>query len=285
MWTYLDALRGFLSILILAQHIAWVSCNHYEFWWGKAQLCVNVFIVLAGFVAAMTWKSQTTYWSYIWKRLVRLYPVYLVAILLSVLLQTQPAFSWKDFSAHLLLLHGMIPEFWWPHASTSILPTAWFVSLLVQLIFVTPWLVRLSSLKLGALFSTSLVVLLHPLNWRLYVYISEIGANICQKFYLYAGGILLARIFIASGWQKRISAQSSFATWQWIGKISYSLYLVQFPILVALFRLGVTDVVALAISGSIAIIPTSWLVWRVVEAPRQKQRIKFQQLSPIGNYA
>jgi peptidoglycan/LPS O-acetylase OafA/YrhL len=256
---WLDWLRGILSLAIILQHVRWLTSGD-EYWWGRMQLVVNCFIVLAGWSAAMSWRPQS--WShYVARRVTRLYPTYAVCLWFGILVSGIP--SLYDFVAHVFLVHGMIPDALSPGLAMSIVEPAWFVSLLFQLILLTPLLMRISEANLWRLFALSLCVLFHFANWRLYQYVSPIGATAIQKGYLYIAGILAYRYFgrgfsISNERLALLAAPVAF-----IGRISYPLFLLHFPILMLLAQRH-TNFQWLLFGYPISI-GAAWVVWRYVE--------------------
>jgi peptidoglycan/LPS O-acetylase OafA/YrhL len=253
---WLDWLRGILSLAIILQHVRWFSSGD-EYWWGRMQLVVNCFVVLAGWSAAMSWRAQS-WGEYVARRVARLYPSYAVSLWFGVLVSGIP--SLFDAVAHAFLVHGMIPDVLHPGAATSIVGPGWFVSLLFQLILLTPFLMRISEANLWRLFALSLCVLLHFANWRLYQYLSPIGATAIQKGYLYIAGILAYR-YLGRGFSIRKSWLAVPVAF--IGRISYPLFLLHFPILILLAQRNTSFQFLLFVYP--LSIGAAWIVWRYVE--------------------
>jgi peptidoglycan/LPS O-acetylase OafA/YrhL len=118
----LDGLRGLCALAVLAAHLIygpyWSTGNNLEFSPAYflriiasfSHLAVLIFFVLSGFVIGYTTPEKFTWTkarNYILKRLIRLYPIYLVAILLScAVAEKTPGII--DVVGHLLFLQGWL---------------------------------------------------------------------------------------------------------------------------------------------------------------------------------
>jgi peptidoglycan/LPS O-acetylase OafA/YrhL len=243
--TFLDGLRVFLAWTIVVIHVLYFT----GFAVGSAgPYVVNTFIVLSGFVIAkLLIEKREPYLVFMTRRLFRLFPVYLVCLGLAIALrpwtlgsfapeaarevQENAAWGWH-LLAHLSMLHGLVPEIWLPDASYCFLPPAWAVSVELQLYLIAPfmvWLLVKSAPKVPLLVGFgSLAVLITPLHWRLFGW-DHMGGCVLQKFYLFLGGALLYHYWpnVVPKWQA--------PRWVlWLSEISYSTYLVHFPILAVL---------------------------------------------------
>jgi peptidoglycan/LPS O-acetylase OafA/YrhL len=240
-----DILRALLATLIVLQHVRWLN-DGTEFWWGRAQLAVNTFIVLLGFWAAMSLQKPQPYWQWIGRKLWRLWPAFAICLFLALamrplVLGTDPPEASREaaenqhfialLAVQVPMLQGLVPEAWLPYASRAFLPSGWFVSLAVQCYFAAPLLCRLSEAWLWRVFGLSLAALLHPIGWRMFE-LWPLGSFLPQKLYLLTGGILLYRYAprIGSG-----QAPGFLAPAKWMGKESYVIYLAHYPILQTFF--------------------------------------------------
>jgi peptidoglycan/LPS O-acetylase OafA/YrhL len=240
-----DIFRASLAFLIVLQHIRWLTGGG-EFWWGRMQLVVNCFIVLAGFWAAMSLQKCPAYWQWIRKRMWRLWPTYAICLVLALAVRPfvlgniadvpreifEQTHFWPLLLAQFSMISGLIPESLLPYASRAFLPSAWFVSLIAQCYLAAPWLCRLSQAWLWRVFALSLGVLLHRFNWRLYE-AWPLGSFLPQKLYLFTGGILLYRYAPRLG---AGIAPGFLAPLKWIGQESYVIYLAHYPILQMFLR-------------------------------------------------
>ncbi len=167
----LDDLRGLLAVWVVCVHLlatAGVNPSSFGFLaplFGE-HMRVQIFCILSGFVIfLMQSRRPESYGTFMMGRLLRIYPAYLVAFVLSVLcadfamsvLQTAPypgprgevrivlmqsAFDRmpEHLLAHLTLLHGLIPEGWLPNAAYAFLGQAWNISTEFQFYLVAPLL-------------------------------------------------------------------------------------------------------------------------------------------------
>jgi peptidoglycan/LPS O-acetylase OafA/YrhL len=238
---WLDILRAFLALLIIIQHIRWIS-GAGQFWWGRAQLVVNCFIILAGFFAALSLQKPQPYWQWIAKRMWRLWPPLALCLLITLVVRPfvlgnppdveREAFEqthfWPLLLAQVSMTSGLIPESFLPYVSRAFLPSAWFVSLVAQLYLIAPWLCRLSEVWLWRVFALSLIMLVHTIDWHFHAWWSPMGAFLPQKLYLFILGILLFHYQprLGNGVTPRFLRPVS-----WVGKESYVIYLAHYPIL------------------------------------------------------
>jgi peptidoglycan/LPS O-acetylase OafA/YrhL len=270
--TCLDPLRAILAWWVVLIHVLWLSGYAMD---GAGSLPVNGFILVSGLVITLllTEKGEP-YGTFIFRRALRLFPVYLVALsaALAVGSGRQVPFFWCQLAAHLSLLHGAIPEIWLPHASAALLTPAWCISLEWQFYLIAPlmvWLVLRYRLLAVLLFIASLAVLWPAVKWRTYGYWSEMGAALPQKFYLFLLGALLARYApVLASW--KMPAWS--APFCWLGQISYSTYLIHLPLLQGLALLipaghGLGHSLLLFGLGAPLIVGASALLYRYVEVP------------------
>jgi peptidoglycan/LPS O-acetylase OafA/YrhL len=184
-----DGLRGILALWVALIHIiSWCGLAPLAFaipdigkrlWNESAQGAVDVFIILSGFVITHLLHSRPqSYRQFMIGRFFRIYPVYLVCLLLSLpaiammssllyhapwhntpyfqawlspTVTAQSAHPISHFIAHLTLLFGLIPEKIMPSASTAILGPAWSITLEWQYYLVAPLLARLVFYRSGFL--------------------------------------------------------------------------------------------------------------------------------------
>ncbi|MDF1690581.1 MAG: acyltransferase [Cycloclasticus sp.] len=171
----LEGLRGLMSLWVVLSHAVTIAALPVYKAHGVGLLLANggfavdVFIILSGFVIALLITERREQFSvYLCRRAFRLFPVYLVAFVLSILafdisVQFLNSLPWDHpktavrlsifeesmemFSyhipAHLLLLHGMIPESVLPATNYAFMGQAWSLSLEWQFYLVAPFLVAL----------------------------------------------------------------------------------------------------------------------------------------------
>jgi peptidoglycan/LPS O-acetylase OafA/YrhL len=111
----LEGLRGFAAVLVIWCHA--IGMPHYLDpaynptgilgYQAPAHFCVLIFFVLSGYVIGISTKSQltiATVSTYLRKRFLRIYPIYLLATLLALLVATT-LYSWRVVVGNLLFLH------------------------------------------------------------------------------------------------------------------------------------------------------------------------------------
>lgn len=167
----LDGLRGVLAVWVVCVHLlpsAGISARSFGWFqplFGEV-LRVQMFCILSGFVIFLMYdKRRPGYGAFLWCRLLRLYPVYVVAFVASVMmgdftlatLQEAPftglrwqsrvdilhsALDWPEahILAHLTLLHGVVPHWLLPHAAYAFLGQAWNISTEFQFYLLAPLL-------------------------------------------------------------------------------------------------------------------------------------------------
>ncbi|MFN5701317.1 MAG: acyltransferase family protein [Betaproteobacteria bacterium] len=100
-----EALRGLAALMVVATHYVTLVQPLGPGLWGLAATGVDLFFVISGFVFAKLLAQPG--WSlagYGVRRLFRLYPLYLVALLTYALLQPAEG-RWQALPAHLAMLH------------------------------------------------------------------------------------------------------------------------------------------------------------------------------------
>lgn len=130
-------------------------------------IAVDVFIMLSGFVITLLVKRRPEpYGGYIFRRLMRLYPLYLIALGLGIATQGfgPPAFApvlfghiappgWypvvhgmaliPHLALHITMLNGVIPNSLLPSAATAFSGPLWSISLEWQFYLIAPFLIAL----------------------------------------------------------------------------------------------------------------------------------------------
>lgn len=171
----LEGLRGLMSLWVVVSHAVTIAAlpvykaSGVGLLLANGGFAVDVFIILSGFVIALLITERREQFStYLCRRAFRLFPAYLVAFVLSILIfdisvqflnllpwghpktavrlsifeDSMEMFSYQ-IPAHLLLLHGMVPESMMPSTNYAFMGQAWSLSLEWQFYLVAPFLVAL----------------------------------------------------------------------------------------------------------------------------------------------
>jgi peptidoglycan/LPS O-acetylase OafA/YrhL len=112
----LDALRGIAALLVLAQHIVplhWIGHSSPLFtdilYLAPGRVGVAAFFLISGYIIPLSIGPQSTLSSFWISRLFRLWPLYIVAILLAVLMGAEE--TAKLSAAEVLLNFTMLQQF------------------------------------------------------------------------------------------------------------------------------------------------------------------------------
>lgn len=103
----IEALRGLAALLVVFTHYAHFVVQQTG-WLTIASTGVNLFFVLSGFVFAPY--LQTASWPiapHFVRRFFRLYPMYVVALAVYVLLKLPASDAWQHVGKHLLMMHTL----------------------------------------------------------------------------------------------------------------------------------------------------------------------------------
>lgn len=191
--TELDALRGLMALWVWISHIVFFGGLYGGFYYyiGMGGAAVKVFIILSGFAitCSLTHRPQT-YRDYMGRRFWRIYPVYLVGLILglatfALYAHNAEALTWMHpqdvapltervaayqanplpyWISHLALLHGAIPDSWLYGSSLSINGPLWSLSLEWQFYLLAPLIVAVMQLPrqhwklLGAIVAVTFVI-------------------------------------------------------------------------------------------------------------------------------
>jgi peptidoglycan/LPS O-acetylase OafA/YrhL len=226
----IDGLRGVLACVVLADHVVRVLGSHMLD--EAATASVWAFFVMSGHVLTRAYPNQ--YLPFLLRRVIRLWPTYAVCLLIGY------------------TLLGEFPDWrvlvWYPpqgdHWFRADVP-AWSLQIEAWAMLAMPliaWFGRGSVLLRGCI---ALPLLLLPAGYGFYL----------GCFFL--GGVL-------SRWEPRCALLEA-AVPQWLGSVSYSLYLSHMPVLIMTAAvLGIKTGVVLGLPIVFAV---AWLVWQLVEHP------------------
>lgn len=197
----LDGLRGLLSLWVVLAHIFcwagfWEFINeprplkHIWVEFIGAGAAVETFMILSGFaISFLIYKRHESYGRFMLGRFFRIYPVYLVCLVLGIVAATfftpfvLSTAAWRDSTVyfewnrtlsfsessstgwhafwHLTLLNGAIPRSVLSDSTGTLLGPAWSISLEWQYYLVAPFLARVVRSGSGLLFLIVLAWLGH----------------------------------------------------------------------------------------------------------------------------
>ena len=231
----LDGLRGCLALVVVAHHVAAFAGGEGFFY--TSQACVWAFFVMSGLVLTRSYDGR--YLPFIVRRFIRLWPLFAVCMVAGWLAmgrmpQLRSLFTWPVTGPPLLPI-GALPnppswslyiEFW----SALFMPAiAWFGGRgpIRKAAIVPVWL---------------LLIVAEP--------------RFIWAVFFMAGAALSQTSFRSRALESRVP--------QWLGKVSYSLYLCHWPVLMfCRDAFGVWG----AVPGVALTLPVAWLLWRFVEQP------------------
>lgn len=231
----LDGLRGLLACVVLAWHV----CTPFGVGWllQAANLAVALFFVISGYALTRAWDGRMGVFAV--RRVSRLWPVFAVCLAAGYAVAGVPP-VWSEF-------------FWFPYMGANSKPQ---IDPPVWSLFLEAWAIPFMPLIIWA-GGGKLVRVLACIGAGLAVVVVSGGDLRLLMFPLFFAGSYLARVDI-----KNRLLESTIP--QWLGKISYSLYLSHFMVLTLAVRAfgrwgGVWAAPAALLVG--------WLVWRFVEHP------------------
>ena len=339
-----DGLRGLLALWVFATHALELGPYSATAAPLHANLAVDIFIILSGFVIFHLLSTGEDYRTFITRRWFRLFPVFAVCFLVALALygwmrvDDEVAFgvghlrNLKPYLiAHATMLHGVVPEQILPHSARAIHVPAWSISLEWQFYLVAPLLfafaagrnmkrtvfvialiaVRVLYDAIPSLRNTLQFDMAAFLPLRLEFFAVGIGSygvwqwlsdrnhevKVPVLFYALlvpvlilvakkspaialwlCGFIALINVYFGSGTglARGVTRVLNCAPAQFLGKISYPLYLLHLPALVLvreIIQLNQPSLraplfeIALAIGGLAATLAGAWLLHRSVERP------------------
>ncbi|MFB9077907.1 acyltransferase family protein [Flavobacterium procerum] len=169
-YNYLEGLRGYMALWVFFYHASGFlpqtkTQNKFLSFFSDASLPVIVFIILSGFVTHLLLQKNESYFVFLKRRALRLFPIYLVCLIISLLLlkfslntlEQIPFESSKIYGriklietyynsnktlnifSHLTLSHGIFPENRFPFTYT-IMGQSWSLTLEWQFYILIPFL-------------------------------------------------------------------------------------------------------------------------------------------------
>ena len=345
-----EALRGLLALWVVVGHVIKHS-GYTESGLGPLRLlaesgfAVDIFIILSGFVIfSLLDGTPMGYGAFIARRFFRLFPLYVVVLIVSAatlagqeqwtadfpwqtpflegslgIVRASRAWLTEQFAVHLTMLHGLLPDALLPHSQYAIIGQAWSISVEWQFYLLAPllfaivarapytlagvvlaviflknryWLGEGFAVNQAGFFAVGILsYFLCKLALRITLDRRVIGIGVVTVSALLGLfvtrpvsllmwtlilGLVLAARGAPSGFPALVSALSRTGVPQWLGRISYSIYLNHFLVLylassVVLALLpGISQaghlalVMPLTMAGTLAL---SSLTFRWIEAP------------------
>jgi peptidoglycan/LPS O-acetylase OafA/YrhL len=146
-----DGLRGLLALWVFATHVIELGPYPAAARFVNANLAVDIFIILSGFVIFHLLSTGEDYRTFITRRWFRLFPVFAVCFLIAAALyaglglEDETAFTIGQrkkllpyLVTHATMLHGAVPEQLLPSPAKAILPPAWSISVEWQFYLFAP---------------------------------------------------------------------------------------------------------------------------------------------------
>ena len=245
----LDGLRGCLAAYVAIYHLC-ENCAWAYAMQKAAQVAVLMFFVLSGWVLVRTYDGR--FGAFLTRRFLRLWPPFACAMLAG---------------AMILHLHLPLSRLFWfpiatPYAGAESDRPAWSLFIEAWAMLAMPVFVWGGRSLVRATTVGGAIVLL-ALAWRLDL--------------LYGLFFLTGACLSQADWQSGL-LQTRWA--QWLGTISYSLYLTHWPVIQAgMLAFGAEG----RLFACLAILPVAWAFWWIVERPSiAVSRIVWRRLQPAG---
>ncbi len=220
----LDSLRALMAFAVFVSHAQFLSGT--EIWsLSLGGIAVTVFIMLSGFAITKSLVGSTaTYRQYLARRFWRIYPAYLIGLLLGLcvswhtpdLLQHlgwvhapsvariaqrtagEHALFWPHLGAHLVLLHGAIPDAVLYGSALTFNSPAWSLSLEWQFYLLAPAIIALVQASLRLPLAGRLIACVLTLLVLIYVraalapWYDQVPSFLPQQLIFFLVGILSA---------------------------------------------------------------------------------------------
>jgi peptidoglycan/LPS O-acetylase OafA/YrhL len=303
-FTLVDALRGLAAISVVLYHatgqivaLAALMPAWLYVLLSSGKLGVAIFFVISGFVIAHSLRGASLTVSsagrFMLKRSLRLDPPYWFAIALTCSIAAVKGtadFTTPQILAHFFYLQDLI-------GFQAISPIFWTLCLELQFYLVFALLlVTRSKAVLGVAFIFSLPLSVYPIHDGLftslwYGFLLGVAAYKAMPWFAaYAGALCLIGIYQRDAFMlicvatalllfmaSMLGTLTTWLNWRWLqflGTISYSLYLVHNPVTGAVFRIGYvlmpktpTSEAICWVASILASIFAAWLMWLAIERP------------------
>jgi len=235
-----DGLRGLLALVVMLTHVKVVPGWHATSWLAEyllaqpANIATCGFFGLSGYVLTRSWDGR--FGVFLARRFLRLWPVYALCLALGYAIAALPP-VWTQFLWYPLLTANSKP---------AIDPPIWSLCIEAWAMLFMPLIVWAGTGK----------------QWRaLLIFGLTVAASAYYVKFAFGEYFLIGAVL--SRWEFHSRLLSSTVP-QWLGRISYSLYLSHWLVFVLAERYfggwGVVAAIPLAFL-------VAWLVWRFVETP------------------
>lgn len=253
-----DGLRGLLALIVVLWHAT--SPTGLLWFAYPAKIAVFGFFVLSGLVLTRAWDGRVG--VFLLQRLVRLWPTYAVCLAAGYVIAGMHP-DWRQFAWFPLMV---------PDAAPRIDPPTWSLVVEAWAMPLMPLIVWCGSGSLARAWVAAIACI--GAVW--------ITADVAFQQYWLALSFFVIGAHLAR-WSPRV-AWLEAAPVQWVGKISYSLYLSHWLVF-ALAREAfgpIGGIVALPLA-----FPVGWLVWRMIERPSiaASRRVKRGAGGPVDSCA
>lgn len=312
----LDALRGLAALAVCWFHVSHsgklLPAGWLADWSAHGDLGVAVFFVISGFVIPWALRrespSLSNYPKFLAKRLIRLHPPYIAAVLGAIFLNwisiQVPGYrgpwgeeylpnAMRSSGLDLLYLNAFFGQNW-------VLLVAWTLAIEVQFYLLAglaaPGFAARSHWKIIGGFATALAsAWVFPSHDLIFHYLpifalgwaaAWLGINPNSRMPWLAAAMALTSITYHYEWMTAATAAGTFLTiifWStrphsallWLGTISYSLYLVHVPVGSRITNLAIRwvpegpgRILLVAVAVGGSIL-AAWIFWRIIEMPFQ----------------
>lgn len=285
------SLRGLAALWVFISHALLIS-EQKVFILSSGGWAVDVFVMLSGFVIGLlVIQRAEPYPIYIFRRFARLYPLYILALILGLATssyyatvvgtayfgvtandnfflreQLIDAHFWEHLLAHLTMLHGAIPDSLLQLSALAFSGPLWSISLEWQFYLVAPlfiWLLDYNARRrLPWLLATLIAVLI--LNWLCkQIWVADVPAFLPLRLPLFALGILSAHFWhkahtVRPAWllvAAAIVAVAILATRRWDYVIPLGIWLTVYLAAILNGRFAL----ARPVNALLSSVPLTWL--------------------------
>lgn len=229
--TSVDGLRGLLATWVMLAHLANASGDGHMI--PMANLCVTIFFAISGYVLTRAWTGHFP--GFLVRRFFRLWPVYALCLAVGGYMIARPAPLAQYFYYPFMGIHDQPAQD----------PVMWSLFIEAWAMLFMPLIVWIGRRPIATGVAIAGLVAIQGYSKDLYYGAFFIGGSYC------AGRVLSVKVF-------------DTAVVQWLGRISYSLYLSHLLVIAAL-KFHVPGV-ALYVAAP-ACFAVAHLIWYFIERP------------------